>query len=115
METVTLYRGSDYDIGHQLLNRTCQNITWWSTVDSIIDHYGGMALKLVLQINTEEENDYIREYEDNYTGFGRAEMRCPEGHIWYSISPKYLFENVISIEEIFEWTRDLEEEDDSED
>lgn len=104
---VTLFRGANRRESERLLHKdfSNDNITWWSTNDKIIDHYyDGIGLKLVIQIIPEEQKHYTAEPCPGYSGFGKVITKYPKDSVWFSISDSYIRDNLISIEEIFEWT-----------
>lgn len=112
MASVILYRGTSKEDCERLINREISDrITWWSTNSAIIDHYyDGAGIKVVMTLNDDVKQDYIADLDSlhGYT-YGRMCPKYPKNSIWYSVSDEYLMNNLVSIEEIYEW--DAEEDD----
>lgn len=94
------------------------DLVWASdNLETVAHYYEGTVVEIEVYLNKSRQRQYLRStallhrYRRPY-GWGCAEMKCPEGAIWYSFSREYLHEYLISMREIFPDLSPWNEEDD---
>lgn len=102
--TVTLFRAASWqEVENMIVSNKYNGITWWTSNKKDLGHYFEQAaIEIIIKIDEKLECEYIAEKEvnlENYT-FGQAEMKCPEGSIWFSIGGEYLKDNIVSLRKV---------------
>lgn len=103
---VKIYRGTTNKDAEEFINCYYHGLSWWSNNRETVEHYyEGSVLEMTILLDDESLQDYISEEDElciplSMYNYGFVEVVYPEGAIWYSFSPSYIYHNSIKIKEI---------------
>lgn len=106
MNTVKLMIGTDVSTMNKMLRGKFNPVVWASdNMETVAHYYEGAVVEIEVKLLKSKQHKYIREntelrlYKNGYN-WGCAEMRYPEGAMWYSFSREYLSKYLVGIREI---------------